>query len=59
MRLLDWRLAFKKQRGLGVVVGKLFRLAAHRVLLALVFNAFGHGDKALRSAALKRAATGQ
>ena len=59
MRLLGWRLAVVEQRGLGVVVGKLFRLAAYLGLLVSGILPRRHRHKALRGASLKRASAGQ
>ena len=59
MRLLHRRLALIKQRGLGVMIGKLFGLAAHLGLLLSRLQPCRHGDKALSRAGLERAATAQ
>ena len=59
MRLLSRRLAVVEQRGLGVVVSKLFRLAAYLGLFVGGILPRGHRHKALRRAGLKRASAGQ
>ena len=56
MGLFHQRLAFVKQRGLDVVVGKIFRLAAHLGLLFIGLQPRWSSDKTLGRTRLKWAA---
>ena len=59
MRLFSRALAFVKQRRLGVVIGKLFGLAANLGLLVLGVLPRGHRNKTLKGTGLKWAAASQ